>query len=972
MPAFSRQTKFSDGNIYYHLRKAQETKSWKIAQSYRVELTQCKEKILNQLIQHHLSGITEGCVAARSFIEALDLLLPYPGLLEGLELANWHRYLALHWDEPIVHFLSDHLYSTYELIVEGVAEARKYCDITTVRCLALRCPANKNDAAFIRKKLENGTLFPGLTDQQSRLKILDNILSIKVIIPSLKTFHENMKYFAIGARIIKEHLLDDDLRGAWNLPEKLSWTLPTNPTIEAANGHVPVSNMDQQLALKALFLTAIRSFPYLSYDKPKQDVRGEATVANVDPGFVYLLRAEAKRLGLSSSKIEKALTGQEPTPRSIESRDQEIYCEWKCGKPNLRAFHDLQKHAFLPDLASVHGKDGLVPLFVFRDFMEAFFGNDAFMIEIEPPEEGATGESASSLPAGGTRPKDVRRLRKQQGRKIKRQKLIASRQRRAGAKRLTSRSEAITDSGPMDVCQTPEQSDGNTLPSPTDRTRSKHSPCVRQKRHHPYNRAAKQVASISHIRQRRSRSSNEINLNQEERSMSEAEAVITDRDQMQRSPVYRRKSTQELENTRLGISPKPSKVTKKRPDKGKGKATAEFLGQLLSELPGSRKNPSQSVIAQPAVRIQPPYKRPGGSSTVIEENPRNNPPKSPFVAPPDLGLPSIATEEENPRDRPRSPPLVAPPSPPNRMITTAAVEVDQFSEAVASAALGLPESHTDRSPGKKRIVGTGVNTVEIRQPARTEPPLKRPRIATIVAPPGIATEEENLRDRRVSPPFVAPSTPSLPRMATEEQNSRDWQRSPPFVAPPDPSLPGVTKEQNIRDSPQKSPLAAPSPNATDRPRRLTAERRQRTYPKKSATQAGASHQASHVVSSGMRHQPIRNETSGMDQLSEARSTAFGRWLTPQKPKQPASPTPSVDIGMDSNRNKLPIGFSEPGKHPEAGKHETHDNIHQSQNQLAVETGHRAADCGETSDSFAQTRTGWWRDTALYSSSEPTP
>ncbi|KAI6597009.1 hypothetical protein MCOR06_002234 [Pyricularia oryzae] len=62
-------------------------------------------------------------------------------------------------------------------------------------------------------------------------------------------------------------------------------------------------------------------------------------------------------------------------------------------------------------------------------------------------------------------------------------------------------------------------------------------------------------------------------------------------------------------------------------------------------------------------------------------------------------------------------------------------------------------------------------------------------------------------------------------MATEEQNSRNWQRSPPFVAPPNPSLPGVTEEQNIRDSPQKSPFAAPNPNATDRPCRLTAERR---------------------------------------------------------------------------------------------------------------------------------------------------
>lgn len=98
-----------------------------------------------------------------------------------------------------------------------------------------------------------------------------------------------MKYFAIGAKIIKEHLFNDDLRGAWNLPEKLLWTLPTNPIIEAANGHVPVSNMNQKMALKALFLTAIRLFPYLFYDKPKQDVRGEVTVANVDPGFVYLL-----------------------------------------------------------------------------------------------------------------------------------------------------------------------------------------------------------------------------------------------------------------------------------------------------------------------------------------------------------------------------------------------------------------------------------------------------------------------------------------------------------------------------------------------------------------------------------------------------------------------------------------------------------------------------------------------------------
>lgn len=86
----------------------------------------------------------------------------------------------------------------------------------------------------------------------------------------------------------------------------------------------------------------------------------------------------------------------------------------------------------------------------------------------------------------------------------------------------------------------------------------------------------------------------------------------------------------------------------------------------------------------------------------------------------------------------------------------------------------MPKSHINRNPGKKWIIGTGVNIVEIRQPVKTEFPFKRPRIITIIAPPGITTEKENLRNRRISPPFVALFIPNLPKMATEKQNSRNW------------------------------------------------------------------------------------------------------------------------------------------------------------------------------------------------------
>lgn len=135
-----------------------------------MQLSPCKEKILNQLLRREPP---EGC--KESVVDALDFLLPYPGVWEGLELANWHRYLALHWDELIIHFLQNYLRSTYDCIVRGVAGAHQYFDLKTVRNLALRCPQSKSDALFIRKSMEDGELFHGLTDPAIRSQILNNI-----------------------------------------------------------------------------------------------------------------------------------------------------------------------------------------------------------------------------------------------------------------------------------------------------------------------------------------------------------------------------------------------------------------------------------------------------------------------------------------------------------------------------------------------------------------------------------------------------------------------------------------------------------------------------------------------------------------------------------------------------------------------------------------------------------------------------
>lgn len=386
----------SDGDIYRFLRIEQCANRQINAQALRLQLSPCKEKILNQLLKREPpEGYQD------SIVDALDALLPYPGVWEGLELANWHRYLALHWDEPIIHFLQKHLHATYKKILQGVIEAERYFDIETVRKLALRCPQNKSDALFIQKSMKDGKLFHGLQDQASRTQILNNILSLKVIIPSLKTFHENMKYFAIGAKILREHILseDDAEEQHRSFEQRLQWSEPPEARVDAGDGNfASVERLGLALATKALFLSAIKIFPYVSHDRPKIDVRGEKVMEpTVDDGFVYLLRKEARRLGFCSTKVEVALAGSQPVCcRQYFVDDPQVGSKWKCGKPGLRAFLHLYKHASLPALGLVEGRKGLLPMFVAKDFLDAFFGPDAFADDGFLEDADISGPSSSS------------------------------------------------------------------------------------------------------------------------------------------------------------------------------------------------------------------------------------------------------------------------------------------------------------------------------------------------------------------------------------------------------------------------------------------------------------------------------------------------------------------------------------------------------------------------------------------------
>ncbi len=55
--------------------------------------------------------------------------------------------------------------------------------------------------------MQSGELFRTVRDPGLRARIEQRILQIKVLIPSVKSFHKNMKYLQIVNHVIESHLI---------------------------------------------------------------------------------------------------------------------------------------------------------------------------------------------------------------------------------------------------------------------------------------------------------------------------------------------------------------------------------------------------------------------------------------------------------------------------------------------------------------------------------------------------------------------------------------------------------------------------------------------------------------------------------------------------------------------------------------------------------------------------------------------
>ncbi|WQF90510.1 hypothetical protein CDEST_15524 [Colletotrichum destructivum] len=76
-------------------------------------------------------------------------------------------------------------------------------DIATVQLLEGRAPKLiKSDRRTVKEAFDSGKAFTRVQDAQLRAKMRKSVLQFRGVIPSLKSFHESMKYTSIGVTVV--------------------------------------------------------------------------------------------------------------------------------------------------------------------------------------------------------------------------------------------------------------------------------------------------------------------------------------------------------------------------------------------------------------------------------------------------------------------------------------------------------------------------------------------------------------------------------------------------------------------------------------------------------------------------------------------------------------------------------------------------------------------------------------------------
>jgi hypothetical protein len=214
--------------------------------------------------------------------------------------------------------------------------------------IQLRAPAvSECDHEFITRKMRSSELFPGMNDPVKRTNVLQCLLAIDYLIPSLFTLFRDIRYLEPAAELLKALVppiqdttatLRGRLRSHFVCLESNDTTLQVQ---QSENSYIKVSGNYQdlfELALRQLWLCSFRYVSITAGNAPKRDMNPVKRTTNAPNYFLWFKLAElAHRLGFSSPEIACVLQN-DPVERVV------VEMLAKSIPPQMGALDESQTH----------------------------------------------------------------------------------------------------------------------------------------------------------------------------------------------------------------------------------------------------------------------------------------------------------------------------------------------------------------------------------------------------------------------------------------------------------------------------------------------------------------------------------------------------------------------------------------------------------------------------------------------------
>jgi Protein of unknown function (DUF3723) len=175
--------------------------------------------------------------------------------------------------KEVLHYL-EYIKKFWTNLLDGTGAPNSAIDADTVSALQSRVPGLCiGDRKWLEEQMQSHTIFISVTDAGVRDRLWQKIREVHTIIPTLATFFEDLKYFALCRKVVAKLLPPASAESVSKSRREKHSVSTSLRQLHLQHAATPAAVVEVERARKEVWLAAMRSWPKIIINKGKATPR---------------------------------------------------------------------------------------------------------------------------------------------------------------------------------------------------------------------------------------------------------------------------------------------------------------------------------------------------------------------------------------------------------------------------------------------------------------------------------------------------------------------------------------------------------------------------------------------------------------------------------------------------------------------------------------------------------------------------